>query len=290
MFGSNTAATIDNDTGIPAISPKDYARLTAFIYRACGIKLLPAKKGMLTARLHKRLKALGMKEFKQYVEFIETAAGQKDELVLMINSVSTNKTDFFREPTHFDYLCNETLPVLERKFGSQHKINVWSAGCSSGEEPYTLAMVLTEYATHRSGINFQITGTDISTKVLDIAARAVYPEHIIEPISGYLRHKYLMRGKGEQSGKYRFTPEIRSLITFRRLNFMDNDLGMKAVDVIFCRNVIIYFDRATQTELFRKFYNAMSPGGYLFIGHSETLDGVSDKFVRVAPTVYRRPE
>jgi chemotaxis protein methyltransferase CheR len=287
---STGSAVQEVSSGIPSISLKEFSRIAAFIYKACGIKLPPAKKGMLTARLSKRLKALQMTNFTDYINYVESPQGLEEELALMINSVSTNKTDFFREPGHFDFLCSNTLPALERMSGPSQRLAVWSAGCSSGEEPYTLAMVLSEYSNAVSGLNFHIIATDISTRTLDIAAKAVYPENLIEPIPMDLRRKYLLRGKGKNEGVYKITPELRNLITFRRLNLMDSDLGVRNIDILFCRNVIIYFDRDTQTELFRKFFNAMSPGGYLFIGHSETLDGISEKFIRVAPTIYRRPE
>ncbi|HEY3348073.1 MAG TPA: protein-glutamate O-methyltransferase [Nitrospirota bacterium] len=286
MLSTGSAAR-EVETGIPNISLKEFARIAAFIYKVCGIKLPPAKKGMLTARLAKRMKALQMNNFADYIHYVESPQGQKEELTLMINAVSTNKTDFFREPGHFDFLCSEALPTLERMSGHSQRLAVWSAGCSSGEEPYTLAMVLSECSNTR---NFHILATDISTRTLDIAAKAVYPENLIEPIPMNLRRKYLLRGKGKNEGVYKITPELRNLITFRRLNLMDSDFGIRNIDIIFCRNVIIYFDRETQIELFRKYYNAMSPGGYLFIGHSETLDGISEKFIRVAPTIYRRPE
>jgi chemotaxis protein methyltransferase CheR len=199
----------------------------------------------------------------------------------MINQVTTNKTDFFREPAHFDYLRCKVLPELSR---TRSAIAAWSAGCSSGEEPYTLGMVLKEF-----GCNFTILGTDISTKVLDKAKLAVYDEERIDPISPELKKKYLLASKDRIKRLYRIVPELREHVKFRRLNFMDGDFGFREpLDIIFCRNVIIYFDKPTQERLLNKFYHCLAPDGYLFMGHSETLFGMDVPLIQAAPTIYRK--
>jgi len=170
-------------------------------------------------------------------------------------------------------------------------MTVWSAGCSTGEEPYTLAMVLSEYASSHPGFNFRILATDISTTVLEKAALGIYPSQLVRPVPPALKVKYLMRGREPGSDRVRVVPELRRLIEFRRLNFMDPDYGFaEKMDAIFCRNVIIYFDRPTQERLFRKFSRQLADGGYLFVGHSESLHQMDVPLVPVAPALYRRTE
>ena len=268
-------------TTMIALSNKDFSRLRTFIYKECGINIIDSKRTMLEARLQKRLRKLDLTSFSGYCDYLFSPNGIKEELTDMINQVTTNKTDFFREPAHFDYLRRKVLPELSR---SRSTIAAWSAGCSSGEEPYTLAMVLKEF-----GCNFTILGTDISTKVLDKAKLAVYDEERIDPISPELKKKYLLASKDRIKRLYRIVPELRTHVRFRRLNFMDGDFGFREpLDVIFCRNVIIYFDKPTQEKLLRKFYKCLAPDGYLFMGHSETLFGMDVPLVQAAPTIYRK--
>jgi len=287
-----------------AMSDRLFKRFSEFIYKECGIKLPPAKKTMLTVRLFKRLRSLGMNSFDQYYDYVCRPKNCSGERIRMIDAVSTNKTEFFREPAHFDFLGRQALPNLVSSMHNscREKLNVWSAGCSSGEEPYTLAMVLSEFFNERQNKaqanaksltrpldHFSILATDISTQVLETAKHAIYPKRMVEPIPPMMKRRYLMRGKGAQSGFYRVVPELRNRITFQRLNFnKDFNLG-ELMDVIFCRNVIIYFDRQTQKKIFEKFYNQLVPEGYLFIGHSESLHGINDRFHLVANTTYRKP-
>jgi chemotaxis protein methyltransferase CheR len=274
------------------MSEKDFRRFRDFIYDQCGINLAPKKKMMLTGRLSKRLRNLGMSSFAEYFDYVTSSRGRSEELIRMINAVSTNKTDFFREPKHFDFLIDQALPHLVRsgRTTSNRRINVWSAGCSSGEEPYTLAMVLSEFFRTTGMEGFSIYATDISTRVLAIAQKAIYPESSVESVSWRLKQKYLMKGKGSQEGFCRIVPELRKSVRFQRLNLIEGrHFGLRIeMDIIFCRNVIIYFDRITQIRLFEKFYNQLKPGGYLFIGHSETLHGINDQFVPVGVAVYRK--
>jgi len=274
-----------------AMTDGDFIRMSALIKDACGIKLSLMKKGMLASRLGKRLTTLGLKSFRQYLDYLKSPDGQAEELCVMVDLVTTNKTDFFREPAHFGYLGGKAVPELMRgRDPAQGPLRVWSAGCSTGEEPYSIAMALSDYGEINQGFRFSVMATDVSNRALETAKRAVYEERAVTPIPAFYKRKFMMRGKGEWAGCYRVAPEIRQLVVFRRLNLMDDHLDTGGpVDAIFCRNVIIYFDRATQGELMRKFFGALAPGGYLFIGYSETLDGVSEEFARVAPTIYRRP-
>ena len=206
----------------------------------------------------------------------------------MINVVTTNKTDFFREPRHFDFLMQSALPELMRLCGSGTR-SIWSAGCSTGEEPYTLAMVLSEFASRNAGFNFSLLATDISTSVLDRAVRGVYKEEKVEAVPLEFRKKYFMRSKDRGKGLVRVAPEVRLLVKFRRLNFLDHDFGLRELqDIIFCRNVIIYFDRPTQEKVLGRLCQHLIPGGYLFMGHSETLSSLDLPLVSVGPMVYRK--
>ncbi|MBM9614925.1 protein-glutamate O-methyltransferase [Desulfobulbus rhabdoformis] len=274
------------------LNPRDFQQLRSLIYSELGIKMPESKNTMLTGRLGKRLRALGFASFSQYCNFLFSPKGLEEEMVHLINAVTTNKTDFFREPTHFDYLTSTALGELQqsKRFSSHNPLRVWSAGCSTGEEPYTLAMVLSEVQERNPGFRFQILATDISTRVLQVAKRAVYPMERIEPVSNLHRKKYLLRNKDTRNPEIRIAPELRRLIRFGRLNFMDENFGLpNTVDIIFCRNVIIYFDNETQEKLMRKFSLHLHSGGFLFLGHSESLHGYDTPFVQVAPTIYRKP-
>ena len=273
------------------LTSTDFQRLSGFIYDELGIKMPEAKRTMLTGRLGKRLRALALSSFADYCEFLFSPAGQEQEMVHLINAVTTNKTDFFREPAHFDYLTRSTLPELKRggSLGAGRKLRLWSAGCSTGEEPYTLAMVLSEVQAASPGFGFEILATDISTRVLEVARRAVYPAERTEPVPAGLRAKYLLKNRDRDNPLVRIVPELRSRVAFGRLNFMAPEFGLREpVDIIFCRNVIIYFDKPTQEQLMLKFCRHLHPGGYLFLGHSESLHGSNVPLAQVAPTIYRK--
>jgi chemotaxis protein methyltransferase CheR len=275
------------------MSDRDFMRFREMIYGQCGINLSPVKKIMLTSRLRKRMRILGMTSFAAYYEYVADDGGQGGEMIRMLDAVSTNKTDFFRESAHFDYLKNQALPELVRlgRWRPGSKLNVWSAGCSSGQEPYTIAMVLAKFAAENRVGTFSILATDISTRVLEAAINGIYTEDVTAPVPQDLRRKYLMRGKGSQKGLCRIVPELREHVQFRRLNLNEGrDFGIRTrMDIIFCRNVIIYFDRDTQRVLFNKYYNQLHPGGYLFIGHSESLHGINDRFKGVDSATYVKP-
>lgn len=270
---------------------KEFNLFSAFIYEQVGIQLPPTKKTMLEARLQKRLKALAIDTFEAYGAFVFSPEGRKAELVHLIDVVTTNKTDFFREPNHFDYLTQKAVPTLlaQRKGHPSQPLRIWSAGCSSGEEPYTLAMVLAEFAAANHGFRYSILASDISTRILETARTAVYPEERTAGIAMHIKKNYLLRSKDRNRALVRVCPELRSQVAFRRINFMDSDLGIsEKMDIIFCRNVVIYFDKPTQQELMRKFHRQLRPGGFLFLGHSETLNGIDVDFTTVGSTVYQK--
>jgi chemotaxis protein methyltransferase CheR len=280
-------ASIDEES----LSARDFARLSELIYTQAGISLGTEKKTMVEVRLKRRLRSLNMPSYHDYCEFIFSRKGVQDELVFLIDVITTNKTDFFREPAHFDFLKRQALPELCARTAGVRPLMIWSAGCSSGEEPYTLAMVLSEYSGVQPGFRFSILATDISTAMLEKARLGVYTEECASPIPLALKQKYLLRSRGAESCRVRIVPELRRTIEFRRINFMDADYGVaEKADAIFCRNVLIYFDRPTQQAILRKLIAHLVPDGYLFVGHSETLHDMSLPVVPVAPALYRKSD
>jgi chemotaxis protein methyltransferase CheR len=271
---------------------REYERLSRYIEEFCGIRIPPSKRVLLEGRLRRRLRALNMRDFAEYCDHVMSSQAGLDEIVPMIDEITTNKTDFFREPVHFDYLSNHALPTLAKLgAGPQHPLRVWSAACSSGEEPYSLAMTVSDFAFSRFGYRYSVLGTDICSEVLDQAQRAIYPDDRIEPIPFSLREKYLLRSKNRTSRLVRIAPHLRVHVTFRRLNFLESNYQIaEPMDVIFCRNVLIYFSRETQTAICTRLCNHLRPGGYLFIGHSETLQGMLGPLRMVAPTIYRKDD
>ncbi len=280
-------------TSLNCLSNDEFVRLSKFIHSKCGIKIPMAKKIMLESRLQRRVRILGLESLSEYCKYLFGPNGIKNELVHMIDVVTTNKTDFFREPEHFDYLVQSALPELiaRHDVGIKENLMVWSAGCSTGQEPYTLAMVLREFGRqyHRFKFNFTVLATDISTRVLEKAKQAIYDHDTIEPVPAQLKKKYLLKSKDSNRGLVRITKELRELVMFRRLNFLQEKFNLREpMDIIFCRNVIIYFDRPTQETLINKFCRHLRPGGYLFLGHSEALHGFDLPLEQVSSTVYRK--
>ena len=271
------------------VSNADFARLRRLIYSECGIHLNDDKKTMLELRIRRRLHSLKMDSCASYCDYLFSGEGRAEEMVHFLDAVTTNKTDFFREPKHFHFLRDHALPEFVERYGTQRPFQIWSAGCSSGEEPYTMAIVLSEFAETHPGFRFQIMATDLSTAVLEKAVRGVFSEETIKPVAMELRRKYFLRSRDRSSNLVRVAPELRNLVEFRRLNFMDQDYGIqKKVDAFFCRNVIIYFDRPTQEAILAKLTRYLLPGGYAFMGHSETLHGMDLPLDPVAPALYRR--
>ncbi len=276
---------------LETMSDRDFHHFSAFIQERLGIKMPLQKKSMLEARLRKRLRALSLSSFTEYREFFFSPEGMERELVNLCDAVTTNKTDFFREPAHFDFLVERALPELlsHREVGISAPLRLWSAGCSTGEEPYTLAMVLSEFAQGWPGFQFSILGTDLSSQVLEKALAGIYDMDRVAPIPRTLQRKYLLRSKNKEEPLARVVPELRARVSFRRLNFMDSEYRMsESVEILFCRNVIIYFDRPTQARIVGRLCRHLLPGGFIFMGHSETLNGMGLPLQQVAPSVYRR--
>lgn len=280
--------------GEPAklLTKNDFVRLSEYINDHCGIKMPPAKKTLLESRLQKRLRTLGIKSFREYCDFLFKAPEGAGEVVHMIDAVTTNKTDFFREPVHFTFLVESVLPEFVYHCGvdGSRRFAVWSAGCSSGEEPYTLAIVLSEFAARSHGFQFFITASDISTKVLEKARQGIYNQDQIAMIPFHLKQKYFLRSKDRTKARVRVVPELRANIQLQRVNLMEEHFAIPAapLDAIFCRNVMIYFSRETQYELLVRLCRYLKTGGYLFLGHSETVQGFDLPLIRCASTIYRK--
>jgi chemotaxis protein methyltransferase CheR len=271
------------------MSNSDFGRLKNLIYAQSGINLSMDKKTMLELRIKRRVRSLNLNSFGQYCDYLFGPQGQKEEIVHLLDVVSTNKTDFFREPDHFDFLTRKALPDLMARNDKGRPLLVWSAGCSTGEEPYTLTIVMSEYALAHPGFRFHVLATDLSTTVLEKAQRGVFNKETVKPVAAVLQRKYFMRSRDAASPNMRVVPELRQAVEFVRLNFMDADFGLaQKADVIFCRNVIIYFDRQTQEKILQKLAAHLAPRGYFFVGHSESLHGMNLPLAAVAPALYRK--
>ncbi|WP_462325046.1 CheR family methyltransferase [Desulfoplanes sp.] len=276
------------DYGSLCMSSKDFDQFSQLIQDQCGIKMPPNKKIMLEARLKKRLRALGYHEYTDYRNFVFTEKGREEELCHLIDVVTTNTTEFFRQPDHFKALNNGILERCHASAQSNKPLKVWSAGCSIGAEPYTLAIVLQEFAAAHSGFDYSILATDISGRVLKTAAKAVYATNQVKGIPDQLKRKYLLRSKDTVKDLVRIGPELRQKVRFGYLNFMENFALRETMDIVFCRNVIIYFNRQTQGMILQKICNHIRPGGYLFMGHSESLVGQNLPVVQIAPHIYQK--
>jgi len=270
------------------LTEHEFNRLSNFIYTEYGIKMPPAKKVMLQSRLQKRLRVLNMTSYKEYVDLVFSKDGA-DEVVHMIDVVSTNKTDFFREATHFDFLSQVVLPAFVSTQATRRTIKVWSSACSSGEEAYSLAMVMSEFATQNSLLDFSIYATDISTRILQHAALAVYHENRISTLPMNLKKRYFLKSKDRSKQTVRVIPQLRQKVNFQRFNLMNTTYNTPDVyDVIFCRNVLIYFDRETQERVISRLCTRLKQGGYFFLGHSESILNLKVPLKQVKPTIFIR--
>jgi chemotaxis protein methyltransferase CheR len=273
------------------LNDRDFARLATFIHDYSGIKMPVAKKTMVEGRLRKRVAATGAAHLTDYCRHLFDRGGLADEAVHLIDVITTNKTDFFREPEHFRFLDEVVLPrlVAGRRGSPNPFIKVWSTASSTGAEPYTLAMVLADASQRLGGFRFSIIATDISTQVLEIAALAIYPEAMIEPVALDMRKRYLLHSKQATRRQVRVIPELRRMVQFGRLNLMDTSYPIdRDLDVIFCRNMLIYFDKPTQQMVVSRLCDHLRPGGFLFLGHAESLAGSNLPVVPVGPSMFCR--
>jgi chemotaxis protein methyltransferase CheR len=257
-----------------------FEEISRLIYRQCGIHLKAGKEALVRARLAKRLRALGLASIDAYMDLVGSAAG-REEIGLLVDVMTTNKTSFFREAAHFDYLAGTVLPELPAR-----GLRFWSAACSSGEEPYTLAMVLREALPEIDRQDVLILATDISQRMLAAARRGAYSGDRVREIPAELRLKHFARGA--RPGEWQVKTGLRQLVRLGWLNLMHPWPMKGPFHVIFCRNVMIYFDRPTQQTLVNRFWEILAPGGYLFVGHSEGLSAIKHQFRYVKPAVYRK--
>lgn len=271
------------------LSQDDFNKLSNFIYHESGIKMPPVKRIMLQSRLQKRLKELKMTSFKEYCKYVFSKEGLDNEIIHMLDVVSTNKTDFFREPVHFDFVSSYILPEFVKSSKPVKNLKIWSAGCSSGEEPYTIAIVLFEFLENHPGFDFSILGTDISTNILQKAIDAVYKEDRIVGIPYELKRKYFLKSKDRENPTVKMNSMLRSKVRFERLNFMDSSYSIyDSFDIVFCRNVLIYFDRETQEQVINKICTKINTGGYFFLGHSESIMNMDLPLKQIKPTIYQK--
>lgn len=266
------------------INDSEFHKLVDFVHQNYGIDL-SKKRQLITGRLSNTILSMGFSSFKEYIDYL-IQYKKPEDLELMLNKLTTNYTFFMREGSHFEFFTDTILPHLE-KTKKDKVLSIWSAGCSSGEEPYTISMILKEYFGGKaSAWDTRVLATDISQNALKSAANAVYEEESLKELSPVWKKKYF-RSAG-QPGLYTVTPEIRSNVIFRTFNLMDPIRFKLKFDVIFCRNVMIYFDQKTKEDLVNRFYNATNPGGYLLIGHSEGLNKATTPYKYLMPATYRK--
>jgi chemotaxis protein methyltransferase CheR len=270
------------DTGLTLFELKKahFDRISQLVYRLTGIHLPPDKQELVKARLTKRLRALRLKSFDAYMEYLKPD-NSEGELVAMVEAMTTNKTSFFREPQHFDYLCRQIVPRLKNR-----RIRVWSAGCSSGEEPYSAAILLNEAIQDLGLWDISILATDLSSRMLVHARKGIYDTNRLQDVPPLQISKYFTCIETNPLRRYQVIEPLRRQVHFARLNLMREWPMRGPFDVIFCRNVMIYFDKATQEQLVNRFWNLLKPGGHLFVGHSESLAGLPHKFCYAQPAIY----
>ncbi len=277
--------------GLDRLSRRDFQRLAEFIQSYSGIRMPPNKVTLVEGRLRRRVRALGMPNLTRYCRHLFDEGGLQAEAVPLIDAMTTNKTDFFREAEHFHVLAEAALPRLlsERRAGGEAAVKFWSAACSTGAEAYTLAIVFAEFAQQRSGLHLAILGTDISTEVLRVAASAIYPEAAVAPVPMELRRRYLLRSRDAARGQVRIVPALRRMTQFVRLNLMQEEYPVDTdYDVIFCRNILIYFEPDVQHAVLLRLCRHLRRGGFLFLGHTESLAGFQLPLQGFANTVYRK--
>lgn len=272
------------------LTDTQFAAIAELVEGRVGIKLPQSKRIMVEGRLRKRVRAMNLPSLAAYGDLLFNCNGLDAELVQLIDCVTTNKTDFFREPSHFTFLRDVAVPELIRQHGGRRvELKLWSAASSTGAEAYTMAMVMQEIVAAGAPIQYSILGTDISTEVLATARDAIYSQEFVAPVPAPLQARYFMRSRNPSERRVRIVPELRRCVRFERLNLMDESYPFdRDVDVIFCRNVLIYFDKPTQEAVIGRLVSHLRPGGYLMLGHSESMAGAQFPGVEaVSTTTYR---
>jgi chemotaxis protein methyltransferase CheR len=287
-----TSATMDNNAAVagtngPSLGDAEFGFLRTFVYEHCGISLGEHKRQLVQGRLLRRLRSLKLRDFQSYCELLQR--DPHSELGELASAISTNVTAFFRESHHFDLLTNELLPrwIAEKK-KQGGRLRIWSAGCATGEEPYTLAIVLAEALEKHGNIDAKILATDLSPQALETAKKGVYPIERLEGVSAERRRRWFLRGEGDYEQFACVHPRLRELVTILPLNLLHDWPMQGPFDAIFCRNVVIYFDKPTKQRLFQRYAGLLPEEGYLFLGHSESMYGLNDSFDLIGRTVYRK--
>jgi chemotaxis protein methyltransferase CheR len=270
----------------PGLTARNFNRLAEVINDASGIKMPASKKTMLEGRLRRRISALGLRDLNAYCDHLFDGGAFDTELVHLINVATTNKTDFFREPAHFDFMTQVALPALAQ--AGRRQVKIWSAAASIGAEAYTLAMVMEEFRRGGRGPDYSILATDICTEVLAQAATGRFPTAMIDPVPMDLRRRYLLQSRDPTVDEVRVVPALRAKIAFARLNLMDSAYPVAEMDFIFCRNILIYFDKPTQERVLSRLCKHLLPGGYLVLGHSESAVGANLPVVAVVNTIFQK--
>jgi len=269
-----------------SLSPSEFQRLRELVREHTGISLSTAKRQLIYGRLARRLRALRIESFREYIDLLER--GEAAELEEFINAVTTNLTSFFREPHHFEFLAGQGLNSLLAKSAAARRLRIWCCAASTGEEAYSIAMVLRQAQQQLAGWDVKLLATDLDSAVIATGTAGVYAGERFQGMSPKRLARFFEKGGGAQAGNYRASEELRSLVTFRQLNLM-HDWPMRGpFDAIFCRNVIIYFDKPTQRVLFERMARLQRPGDFLFLGHSESLYRVSERYELIERTIYRR--
>ncbi|NNL06550.1 MAG: protein-glutamate O-methyltransferase [Gammaproteobacteria bacterium] len=267
---------------------EDFTFLSDLVGRNAGINLTEEKRELVYGRVAKRLRVLGIRNFSDYCELLRQDSS--DEFTHFINSITTNVTSFFREGHHFDHLANHVLPGIVRKnAGIAHpRLRIWSAGCSTGEEPYSIAMVLRENIRDIDRWDARILATDLDSNVLDIAKRAEYTAGRVQQVAEERKKRWMLMGTGSKSGRIKIRPEVRNMVHFKQLNLTESWPVNGPFDCIFFRNVAIYFKRDTQVSLLNRFADRLDANGTLFVGHAESLIGISNRFVNTGLTIHQK--
>lgn len=279
-------AIVENKTREFKFTEKDFNSLREVSSKYTGIIVTDEKYDMYYSRLVKRLRKLSLNDFSSYVTYLK--ANKATEFTPFIDSITTNLTSFFRERHHFDQMRIELIPEICSRNDVAKGIKIWSAGCSTGEEPYTIAMTFTEGLENIPGIEARILATDIDTTVLSTASRGIYDIERLKGLPKNIIKRFFFKGKGGNSGKVKVSPELLKIIKFKQVNLMQEWPINEKFHFIFCRNVVIYFDRPTKIKLFDRFAEQMVEGGIMILGHSESLQGLTDRFETIGKTIYRK--
>lgn len=267
------------------LDKKDFERIRKLVYAHAGITLADSKHNLIYNRLAKRVRSLNLSSFAAYLDYVE-GAGKEQEFTHLINAITTNLTFFFRENHHFEFLSHDLFPKLLKSNAASKKVRIWSAGCSTGEEPYSIAITVREFFPKDWDV--KIIASDLDTNVIQVGQEGVYALEALKDVTLERKKRWFLKGSGQNSGLVKTKPELQNIITFQQVNLMHDWPWKEPFDIIFCRNVVIYFDKPTQQKLFARYHQILKDDGHLFIGHSESLYQVSNQFKLLGKTIYQK--